>query len=113
MRPSHASVGVLAVDSGGSGLRAALAVHGHVVGVPLTSKEPVRTGPRGIDAGHLLEQLLPMARELMAATGTEELGPSPSERRGSPPSATLCGPSCPQRWSANSACGGSRWPRTR
>ncbi|MFD7372918.1 N-acetylglucosamine kinase [Streptomyces mirabilis] len=74
MRPSHASVGVLAVDSGGSGLRAALAVHGHVVGVPLTSKEPVRTGPRGIDAGHLLEQLLPMARELMAATGTEELG---------------------------------------
>ncbi|MFJ2833200.1 N-acetylglucosamine kinase [Streptomyces sp. NPDC087263] len=66
--------GVLAVDSGGSGLRAALAVDGQVHGVPLTSKEPVRTGPRGIDSGHLLEQLLPMARQLMADAGIEELG---------------------------------------
>ncbi|MFD4525739.1 N-acetylglucosamine kinase [Streptomyces sp. NPDC058470] len=66
--------GVLAVDSGGSGLRVALAVDGQVHGVPLTSKEPVRTGPRGIDSGHLLEQLLPMARQLMAAAGIEELG---------------------------------------
>lgn len=74
MTPPVAAPGVLAVDSGGSGLRAALAVRGHVVGVPLTSKEPVRTGPRGIDAGHLLEQLLPMARELMAANGVGELG---------------------------------------
>lgn len=74
MTPSRAPAGVLAVDSGGSGLRAALAVHGHVVGVPLTSKEPVRTGPRGIDAGHLLGQLLPMVQELMAATRVEELG---------------------------------------
>ncbi|WP_329549145.1 ATPase [Streptomyces sp. NBC_01356] len=66
--------GVLAVDSGGSGLRVALAVRGEVQGVPLTSKEPVRTGPRGIDAGHLLEQLLPLARQLMAAAGVGELG---------------------------------------
>ncbi|WP_405884730.1 ATPase [Streptomyces sp. NBC_01136] len=69
--------GVLGVDSGGSGLRVALGVRGGgrstVHPGPLTSKKPVRTGPRGIEAGHLLEQLLPMARELMAATGVEEL----------------------------------------
>ncbi|MFF3306122.1 N-acetylglucosamine kinase [Streptomyces sp. NPDC002952] len=41
---------------------------------PLTSAEPVRTGPRGIDADHLLEQLLPMARRLMADSGVAELG---------------------------------------
>ncbi|MFC9843270.1 N-acetylglucosamine kinase [Streptomyces sp. NPDC060223] len=66
--------GVLAVDSGGSGLRAALAVGGQVHGVPVMSKEPVRTGPHGIDAGHLLEQLLPMARQLMADARVEVLG---------------------------------------
>ncbi|MFE9763123.1 N-acetylglucosamine kinase [Streptomyces sp. NPDC005808] len=55
-------------------MRAALAVGGQVHGVPLTSNEPVRTGPRGIDAGHLLEQLVPMARQLMAAAAVEELG---------------------------------------
>ncbi|MFI6335063.1 N-acetylglucosamine kinase [Streptomyces sp. NPDC050535] len=65
--------GVLAVDSGGSGLRATLAVRGQAHGVPLASKEPVRTGPRGIDAGHLLEQLLPMARRLMADAGVDDL----------------------------------------
>ncbi|GGN50463.1 hypothetical protein GCM10011579_005280 [Streptomyces albiflavescens] len=65
---------VLAVDSGGSGLRAVLAVRGEPFGAPLASKEPVRTGPRGIDAGHLLEQLLPMARRLMAAAGVDGLG---------------------------------------
>jgi N-acetylglucosamine kinase-like BadF-type ATPase len=40
----------------------------------LTSGEPVRTGPRGISAEHLLEQLLPMARRLMAEAGAERLG---------------------------------------
>lgn len=79
---------VLAVDSGGSGLRVALGAHGtpddavrgvlHEVpvrlGGPLTSPEPVRTGPRGISADHLLEQLLPMARGLMAEAGAERLG---------------------------------------
>ncbi|MEU0433958.1 BadF/BadG/BcrA/BcrD ATPase family protein [Streptomyces sp. NPDC006290] len=84
---------VLAVDSGGSGLRVALAAHGVTsdagspvrqgaapppppapLGDPLTSKEPVRTGPRGISAGHLLDQLLPMAQRLMAEAGVERLG---------------------------------------
>ncbi|MEU1159026.1 ATPase, partial [Streptomyces sp. NPDC005918] len=63
---------VLGVDSGGSGLRAALAdPRGpgpdpsteplHSTGA-VRSAEPVHTGPRGIDAGHFLKQLLPMAR---------------------------------------------------
>ncbi|MDQ0779182.1 N-acetylglucosamine kinase-like BadF-type ATPase [Streptomyces aurantiacus] len=60
--------GVLGVDSGGSGLRVVLAVDGGRVTAPLASRVPVRTGPRGIDAGHLLEQLVPMARRLMADT---------------------------------------------
>ncbi|NGO06242.1 ATPase [Streptomyces sp. HC44] len=68
--------GVLGVDSGGSGLRAVLSVQGGRDGggtVPLKSKEPVRTGPRGIDAGHLVEQLVPMARQLMADAGLDAL----------------------------------------
>lgn len=111
---------VLGVDSGGSGLRVALAQAGglgdaghhgdhgglgHVgtlrdsraggSGVPrdpgrggdagragdagrvgdarragaTVSGEPVRTGAAGIDAGHLLEQLLPMARTLLERAG--------------------------------------------
>ncbi|MER5790641.1 BadF/BadG/BcrA/BcrD ATPase family protein [Streptomyces sp. NPDC001980] len=36
---------------------------------PLESREPVRTGARGIDPGHLLEQLLPMARALADSYG--------------------------------------------
>ncbi|MGW0707453.1 N-acetylglucosamine kinase [Streptomyces sp. NPDC002643] len=67
---------VLAVDSGGSGLRAAVAVGGQVVGEPIVSQEPVRTGTRGIDAGHLLEQLLPMARRLLDAAGAGVAGGS-------------------------------------
>ncbi|WP_432172391.1 N-acetylglucosamine kinase [Streptomyces sp. Tue6028] len=69
---------VLAVDSGGSGLRAVLAAHGRDpgapperLGAPLTSREPVRTGPRGIDAAHLAGQLVPMARRLLAVTGAD------------------------------------------
>ncbi|MFD4028407.1 N-acetylglucosamine kinase [Streptomyces sp. NPDC058576] len=57
---------VLGVDSGGSGLRVALGRVG--LSGPLATTvcaEPVRTGPGGIDAGHLLEQLLPAARELL------------------------------------------------
>ncbi|MFE1289423.1 N-acetylglucosamine kinase [Streptomyces sp. NPDC058751] len=82
---------VLAVDSGGSGLRVALGAHGVAgdavvpvhredaapparLGGPLTSEEPVRTGPRGISSRHLLDQLLPMARRLMAEAGAERLG---------------------------------------
>ncbi|UUU20068.1 N-acetylglucosamine kinase [Streptomyces sp. DSM 40750] len=62
---------VLAVDSGGSGLRAVLARGGEVLGEPVASGEPVRTGARGIDAGHLLERLLPMARRLLDDAGCD------------------------------------------
>ncbi|MFF6783211.1 BadF/BadG/BcrA/BcrD ATPase family protein [Streptomyces sp. NPDC012510] len=62
---------VLAVDSGGSGLRAVLARGTRMLGEPIASGEPVRTGARGIDAGHLLEQLLPMARRLLDGTGSD------------------------------------------
>ncbi|MEV5343194.1 ATPase, partial [Streptomyces sp. NPDC052676] len=65
-------VGFLAVDSGGSGLRA---VVGTVEGGPLGQREsrvPVRTGTRGIDAGHLMEQLVPLVRALAAETGVAE-----------------------------------------
>ncbi len=66
---------VLGVDSGGSGLRVALAVPDGgaprpiPAGKPVRSAEPVRTGPRGIDAAHLLGQLLPMARALLERAG--------------------------------------------
>ncbi|MFD6416052.1 N-acetylglucosamine kinase [Streptomyces sp. NPDC060194] len=68
---------VLGVDSGGSGLRVALAdpsADGTATGpaagpyrrlAEAASREPVRTGAGGIDAGHFLEQLLPMADRLL------------------------------------------------
>ncbi|MFD5099930.1 N-acetylglucosamine kinase [Streptomyces albidochromogenes] len=72
MRPSPRTTGpgatpwVLGVDSGGSGLRVALADASDGQRVTATaSREPVRTGPTGIDAAHLLDQLLPMARTLL------------------------------------------------
>ncbi|MFG2674941.1 N-acetylglucosamine kinase [Streptomyces sp. NPDC048445] len=69
-RPGPAGEYVLGVDSGGSGLRVALGTVGS--DVPLgtaAGAEPVRTGPFGIDAAHLLEQLLPAVRELLARHG--------------------------------------------
>jgi N-acetylglucosamine kinase-like BadF-type ATPase len=58
------------VDSGGSGLRVALAAAGSPGEArTLTSGSPVRTSAAGIDPGHFLEQLLPMARELLTAAG--------------------------------------------
>ncbi|MGW6531670.1 N-acetylglucosamine kinase [Streptomyces venezuelae] len=36
---------------------------------PVRAVAPVRTGPRGIDAGHFVEQLLPMARGLLEQAG--------------------------------------------
>lgn len=60
---------VLAVDSGGSGLRAVLARGTEMLGEPVVSEEAVRTGARGVDAGHLLELLSPMARRLFADAG--------------------------------------------
>ncbi|WP_406002233.1 N-acetylglucosamine kinase [Streptomyces sp. NBC_00829] len=61
---------VLGVDSGGSGLRAALADPRDLgPAQSLASREPVRTGSGGIDARHLLDQLLPMARTLLDRAG--------------------------------------------
>jgi N-acetylglucosamine kinase-like BadF-type ATPase len=64
-----AGPGFLAVDSGGSGLRVAVGVLGGGPSAQRESREPVRTGTRGIDPGHLMEQLVPTARALMARTG--------------------------------------------
>lgn len=70
---------VLAVDSGGSGLRIALARAGaDAARVPADAEraecgEPVRTGPEGIDAGHLTAQVVPVARELLARAGATEV----------------------------------------
>ncbi|MEV0580317.1 MULTISPECIES: N-acetylglucosamine kinase [unclassified Streptomyces] len=61
---------VLGVDSGGSGLRVALGtVGGETPLATAVCAEPVRTGSSGIDAAHLLEQLLPTARRLLAGHG--------------------------------------------
>lgn len=65
---------VLGVDSGGSGLRIAVARADDEAARPLAvrvSREPVRTGPAGIDAGHLLSQLLPAAEELRREAGAD------------------------------------------
>ncbi|MFB8384823.1 N-acetylglucosamine kinase [Streptomyces rubiginosohelvolus] len=64
--PAGSGAYVLGVDSGGSGLRVALGRVGEPGPLATTvCAEPVRTGPGGIDAGHLLDQLLPAARELL------------------------------------------------
>ncbi|MDQ0989297.1 N-acetylglucosamine kinase [Streptomyces sp. V3I7] len=66
--------GFLAVDSGGSGLRVAVGVPGSErPPVQRESRVPVRTGARGIDPGHLLEQLLPLARDLVTEAGVSGL----------------------------------------
>ncbi|SFD07143.1 N-acetylglucosamine kinase [Streptomyces aidingensis] len=64
---------VLGADSGGSGLRVALARAGAAgrperAGEPVTAP-PVPTGPAGIDAGELLDRLLSAAGRLRAAAG--------------------------------------------
>ncbi|MFI0980478.1 N-acetylglucosamine kinase [Streptomyces sp. NPDC021093] len=65
---------VLGVDSGGSGVRFALARVGSrtPAGPPVVSREPVRTGPGGIDTAHLAAQLVPAVRELLAGVGGGE-----------------------------------------
>ncbi|QEU84446.1 N-acetylglucosamine kinase [Streptomyces viridosporus] len=65
--------GFLAVDSGGSGVRVVVGAAGHRAPARGASKEPVRTGARGIDPGHLMEQLVPMARALCAEAGIGRL----------------------------------------
>ncbi|WP_257041884.1 N-acetylglucosamine kinase [Streptomyces sp. TLI_55] len=67
--PAPAGPGILAVDSGGSGLRVALGTAERGALGLRESRVPVRTGARGIDAAHLMEQLVPMVRELAAETG--------------------------------------------
>ncbi|MFF3751826.1 N-acetylglucosamine kinase [Streptomyces sp. NPDC002018] len=70
---------VLGVDSGGSGLRIALGstAGGRSTGVrtvgTTAAGEPVRTGPTGIDPGHLLAQLLPAVEALLTRAGTDTL----------------------------------------
>ncbi|MDT0490102.1 BadF/BadG/BcrA/BcrD ATPase family protein [Streptomyces griseus] len=64
---------VLGVDSGGSGLRVALG-RADAEGPLFTTvcAEPVRTGAGGIDAAHLLEQLLPAAAELLGRAARDD-----------------------------------------
>ncbi|WP_455353980.1 N-acetylglucosamine kinase [Streptomyces sp. SYSU K217416] len=65
---------VLGVDSGGSGLRIALGrTDADGPAEVVTAPGPVRTGAGGIDAGHLLELLLPAAAGLLERAGAEEL----------------------------------------
>ncbi|MFG2563858.1 N-acetylglucosamine kinase [Streptomyces sp. NPDC048567] len=67
---SHGQPGtyVLGVDSGGSGLRVALGTAGAEAPLAtLACGGPVRTGPRGIDPAHLLDQVLPAVRGLLDA----------------------------------------------
>ncbi|WP_369387627.1 N-acetylglucosamine kinase [Streptomyces sp. CG1] len=66
--------GYLAVDSGGSGLRVAVGVPGRAPAAQRESREPVRTGARGIDPAHLMAQLVPLARALADEAGVGELG---------------------------------------
>ncbi|GAA3149932.1 N-acetylglucosamine kinase [Streptomyces echinatus] len=68
------AAGYLAVDSGGSGLRVAVGVPGREPAARHESREPVRTGARGIDPAHLLEQLVPVARALAARAELDGLG---------------------------------------
>ncbi|KUN17103.1 ATPase [Streptomyces antibioticus] len=72
--PAATDPGILAVDSGGSGLRVALGTAARGALGVRESRVPVRTGARGIDAAHLMEQLVPMVRELAAETGVARPG---------------------------------------
>lgn len=65
--------GFLAVDSGGSGLRVVVGTVGRAATARRESREPVRTGDRGIDPGHFMEQLVPMVRGLVAEAGAHRL----------------------------------------
>ncbi|MGF0173486.1 N-acetylglucosamine kinase [Streptomyces sp. Marseille-Q5077] len=65
--------GFLAVDSGGSGLRVVVGTVGRAETARRESREPVRTGDRGIDPGHFMEQLVPMVRALVAEAGADRL----------------------------------------
>ncbi|MFJ7071479.1 N-acetylglucosamine kinase [Streptomyces sp. NPDC098781] len=66
--------GFLAVDSGGSGMRVVVGTVDRGALARHESHEPVRTGDRGIDPGHFLEQLVPMVRASMARNGVGRIG---------------------------------------
>jgi N-acetylglucosamine kinase-like BadF-type ATPase len=66
--------GFLAVDSGGSGLRVTVGAPGRGPLSRRESREPVRTGDRGIDPGHFMERLAPMVRASTAESGLDGLG---------------------------------------
>ncbi|WP_328869495.1 ATPase [Streptomyces sp. NBC_00287] len=68
-----AARGLLAVDSGGSGLRVVVGTVERGVLAQRESREPVRTGAHGIDAGHFMEQLVPLVRELIAEAQLAEV----------------------------------------
>ncbi|WAZ19801.1 ATPase [Streptomyces cinnabarinus] len=68
-----AARGLLAVDSGGSGLRVVVGTAERGVLGQRESRVPVRTGAGGIDAGHLLDQLVPLVRELTAEAGLDRV----------------------------------------
>jgi N-acetylglucosamine kinase-like BadF-type ATPase len=70
----ESSPGILAVDSGGSGLRVVVGTVDRGALGRRSSTVPVRTGARGIDPGHLMEQLVPMVRALAAETGVSRPG---------------------------------------
>ncbi|MFE7934562.1 N-acetylglucosamine kinase [Streptomyces sp. NPDC057456] len=61
--------GILAVDSGGSGLRVVLGTAERGALARRSSQVPVRTGARGIDPDHLMAQLTPLVKALSAETG--------------------------------------------
>ncbi|RLU89126.1 ATPase [Streptomyces griseocarneus] len=63
---------VLGVDSGGSGIRVALAsLHGGTPPLTWSCPSPAAVGAAGVDARGLLERVLPAARELLARAGAE------------------------------------------
>ncbi|MYT75345.1 MULTISPECIES: BadF/BadG/BcrA/BcrD ATPase family protein [unclassified Streptomyces] len=62
---------VLGVDSGGSGLRVALARADRTAeAATAVSRTPVRTSAAGIDAADMMDQLLPLVRSLLPEPGT-------------------------------------------
>ncbi|MCD9141254.1 N-acetylglucosamine kinase [Streptomyces albireticuli] len=68
--PARPSSHVLGVDSGGSGIRVALApADGGGPSLRWSSPVPTAVGPAGVDARGLLAQLLPAARELLGRAG--------------------------------------------
>ncbi|MEU7721255.1 N-acetylglucosamine kinase [Streptomyces tibetensis] len=73
MTGTPADAGFLAVDSGGSGLRAVIGTAERGPLARRASDEPVRTGERGIDPEHFMAQLTPLVSALTAEAGAVPL----------------------------------------